>query len=324
MTFGWLVGRYQETSEFASRKPATKTLYRGYFKWMVETWGMIPIKSIRAADIESIKLMLAETPSKANQTLSLFRLVLGYAERMEWVRRNVATRPGRLTPPKRHQVWEDADISRFLEAAEPRLRLGMGLMLHTAQRLADVLAMRAGQVTERAGRLWIGLKQQKTDALVNVPVHSRLEPLLRARLAEIKTLATLPPGKAGNGKPHVINDLLIPSPEGRLWQKRNFSRVWDEAMSRATDQLAGQLAEAGMTDAQIKTELENRHRERRDLRRTGIVRMAEAGATTPQIAAVSGHSIDSCQKILDVYLPRRSEIALGAILAWEKLAAEAA
>jgi hypothetical protein len=45
--------------------------------------------------------------------------------------------------------------------------------------------------------------------------------------------------------------------------------------------------------------------------------MAEAGATTPQIAAVSGHSIESCQKILDVYLPRRSEVALGAITAWE-------
>jgi hypothetical protein len=43
-----------------------------------------------------------------------------------------------------------------------------------------------------------------------------------------------------------------------------------------------------------------------------MVRMAEAGATTPQIAAVSGHSIDSCQKILDVYLPRRADIALGA------------
>jgi hypothetical protein len=46
--------------------------------------------------------------------------------------------------------------------------------------------------------------------------------------------------------------------------------------------------------------------------------VAEAGATTPQIASVSGHSIESCQKILDVYLPCLGDIALGAILAWEQ------
>ena len=51
--------------------------------------------------------------------------------------------------------------------------------------------------------------------------------------------------------------------------------------------------------------------ERRDPRRTAMVRMAEAGAATPQIAAVSGQSINSCQKILDVYLPRGGNSRLG-------------
>ncbi len=73
----------------------------------------------------------------------------------------------------------------------------------------------------------------------------------------------------------------------------------------------------GLTKEAVRTEITSRHRQRRDLRRTGMVGMAEAGATTPQIAGVSGHSIDTCQKILDTYLPRRSDIALGAIRAWE-------
>jgi integrase len=47
----------------------------------------------------------------------------------------------------------------------------------------------------------------------------------------------------------------------------------------------------------------------RDLRRTAMIRMAEAGATTPQIASVSGHSIESTQKILDTYLPRNRDLA---------------
>ena len=38
----------------------------------------------------------------------------------------------------------------------------------------------------------------------------------------------------------------------------------------------------------------------------------------PQIAAVTGWSIDYCQRIVDVYLPRRTEVARTAIELWEK------
>jgi hypothetical protein len=57
--------------------------------------------------------------------------------------------------------------------------------------------------------------------------------------------------------------------------------------------------------------------QRRDFRRTGTIRLAEAGATTPQITALCGHGIDYCQRIIDTYLPRRTEAAPGAIKIWE-------
>jgi hypothetical protein len=47
----------------------------------------------------------------------------------------------------------------------------------------------------------------------------------------------------------------------------------------------------------------------RDLRRTAMIRMAEAGATVPQIASVSGHSIEATQRILETYLPRNRDLA---------------
>jgi integrase len=47
----------------------------------------------------------------------------------------------------------------------------------------------------------------------------------------------------------------------------------------------------------------------RDLRRTAMVRMAEAGATVPQIASVSGHSIEATQRVLEHYLPRNRDLA---------------
>ena len=47
----------------------------------------------------------------------------------------------------------------------------------------------------------------------------------------------------------------------------------------------------------------------RDLRRTAMLRMAEAGATVPQIASVSGHSIEATQRVLETYLPRNRDLA---------------
>ena len=58
------------------------------------------------------------------------------------------------------------------------------------------------------------------------------------------------------------------------------------------------IAELAQIDAQA-----------RDLRRTAMVRMAEAGATVPQIASVSGHSIEATQRILETYLPRNRDLA---------------
>lgn len=178
------------------------------------------------------------------------------------------------------------------------------LMLYTLQRLSDVLAMTRGQVEERNGRLFILLRQQKTKdrthELLAVPVHRDLEPLLRARLAD----------KSGGL-------LLVSSPTGRPWSRRNFSRKWDTTMRRVTLRRARKLFRLGWSKDKVRAELAKQHRQRRDLRRTGVVRMAEAGVTTPQIAALAGWSIDYTQRIVDTYLPRRAEVALAGMLTWE-------
>ena len=55
----------------------------------------------------------------------------------------------------------------------------------------------------------------------------------------------------------------------------------------------------------------------RDLRRTAMVRISEAGCTTQEIAAVSGHEIATTTRILDTYVPRTAKMAQAAILKWE-------
>ena len=45
-----------------------------------------------------------------------------------------------------------------------------------------------------------------------------------------------------------------------------------------------------------------------------MVRMAEAGCTVPEIAAVSGHTIEQTQRILETYIPRTVTMAEAAIV----------
>ncbi len=56
----------------------------------------------------------------------------------------------------------------------------------------------------------------------------------------------------------------------------------------------------------------------RDLRRTACVRLAEAGCTPIEIAAISGHSIERTSQILETYVPRTSKIGRAAMDRWER------
>jgi hypothetical protein len=46
-------------------------------------------------------------------------------------------------------------------------------------------------------------------------------------------------------------------------------------------------------------------------------RLAEAGCTDPEIAAITGHSLERTRQILETYLPRTPEMARNAMAKWE-------
>jgi integrase len=47
----------------------------------------------------------------------------------------------------------------------------------------------------------------------------------------------------------------------------------------------------------------------KDLRHTAVTRLAEAGATIPQIASITGHSFRTCEEIVDRYNIRTARMA---------------
>lgn len=274
-TFEALCQSYIASRRFTDLKPKSQKLNRLYIRHLCELFGDQPTAAITPEAVESLIERYASRPWYADHLLSKLSVVLQHGVRTGVLKANSASNAGGVNPPKRHELWSREQTAAMIEAAGPDIRLACALLLYTAQRPSDVLAMQWHQVQERSGRTWLTLRQEKTNELVDVPVHRDLAEMLSD--APRRSL------------------LLVPSPTGLPWAYRNFCRSWDKAK-----------VAAGVEGVQ-----------RRDLRRTAMVRMAEAGATTAQIAAVSGHTIDQTSRILDTYIPRRSEVAAGAIDAWE-------
>lgn len=89
--------------------------------------------------------------------------------------------------------------------------------------------------------------------------------------------------------------VVLVTKTGRPWAARHFKAQWEKA-SRS----------AGIEGLHFH-----------DLRGTAITMLAEAGCTTPQIAAITGHSLKTVTTILDKYLARTRALAGEAVALFE-------
>jgi integrase len=89
--------------------------------------------------------------------------------------------------------------------------------------------------------------------------------------------------------------VVLSTKTGRPWKARYFKAQWEAATT------AAEIAELHF----------------HDLRGTAVTMLAEAGCTTPQIAAITGHSLKNVTTILDKYLARTRVLAGEAVSLFE-------
>jgi integrase len=148
-------------------------------------------------------------------------------------------------------TWTEDEIAQF-EAYHPigsRPRLAMALLLYTAQRRSDVIKMGPQHVRDGV----LTLRQQKTGTPLVIPVHPELAQVITA--SPCGNLAFLVTGE----------DAPVPGvPISNSGIGNAFRRWCDAAGLSATCSSHG-------------------------LRKAACRRLAEAGCSVPQIAAISGH-----------------------------------
>lgn len=331
-TFRELIASYRTSGDWP-KSPKSQKEYasrlRFLDRWLTMKNGeSVAVRAISEEIVQDLRneLVADGRPHRTGGILRVLRIILGYARRQRFIGSNPAAQDLRIpeAPKRRHRLHRD-DLD-WLHRAAAALRydhiaLAAILGFYTMQREEDLLATTRFRMTPirdisaEARRVLAGpdgqvmgitLIQIKTD----VPVAIPLVPLARAAIE-----ATFKGRRSGG----VAGTYLIKNPRKpdatepcAEWQlQRDYREVRELAARMARQEAERATAEQRHDDAaELEAIADRLHRSQyRDMRRSGMCWMRDLGVSIALIAAISGHSIEQTQKILDVYLPRDTRAA---------------
>lgn len=278
-----LISAYKITDEF--RKLAARTK-KDYLRFL----GMVE------AEFGDMPLSLAEKPKARGQfktwrdELSVARgdRQADYAWGVLARVLSVAKDRGTISTNVCERGGKLYEVDRAEVIWQPDSIKAFGAVASKELRFALVLALWTGQRQGDLIRLtWqqydgahIRLQQGKRKARVMIPVGAVLKAELDARL----------PAKA--------EGCILRNTRGNAWTGDGFRTSWGDATKAANLYLA---------DVRFN-----------DLRGTAVTRLALAGCTVPQIAAITGHSLKDVERILQAhYLGGKFELAEQAMVKLE-------
>jgi integrase len=172
-TINALVVRYYGSAGFQILAPITRSTYRNIIEKFRAEHGDKRVAKLERDHVRRLIDAKAGTPAAANNLLSMIGLLMRYAVEIGWCANDptIGVRKVRVTSTGFHS-WTEEEIALY-EAKHPvgsKARLAFDLLLYTAQRRSDVVKMGRQHV---AGSV-IRIRQQKTGASLELPVHAKL------------------------------------------------------------------------------------------------------------------------------------------------------
>lgn len=283
-TVAWLARAYLASDDCAELAAKTRTGYRSDAGILLDLIGRDRLEAITPPVCQAVKRALkARGLYAANGVLRTARLIWSWGRRQGLVGENPWAGHRQFTVHARDQVWQAPQRLAFQARATamgwPSLALALDLHVFTLQRPADVVRM--ARTHWQGGALRI--RQQKTGRVVHVPPPRPLRALLDG----------LPEGQL----------LFLVDEAGRPYTVDRLGR----RIRAVLEALSAEQPDAGWSELQL-----------RDMRRTGVVALAEAGCTIPEIVAISGHDVEECERIVNTYLPRTAPLAAAAVRKWNR------
>lgn len=285
----WLIKQYKEEPAYYRLAKNTKRGYDNNLK-LISNWsGKYKIEELTRkicisfynSEINKIK---TNNPNDANaglthakSVLTTLRLLLNLAVDEGYLDINPAKQLKLKQPKPREEVWTEEEMNLFVDKAIilGRRSLALAFMIgkYCGQRPGDIRRLNWSQYDGKS----LFIKQRKTGASVKIKCMPELK-----RMIDKTTRNSI---------------LIVVSEEtSRPYKDSNFTH-WIEKVRDA---------EIKDNNGKITHPRINRKKQFRDLRRTAVVNLVRAGATTQEIVSITGHSTDGCQSIIDTYFPKDS------------------
>jgi integrase len=231
----------------------------------------------------------------ANGMIAVVRAMLSEAVALGWITQNPAYNLNLKSVAPRVAFWAPAKVSAFVETAD---RMGMAsvadaliIAIHSGLRQADVLSMPPRIFVEDR----VALSQMKTKALIDAP----MTPALKGRVAEIKERWKM---KNKVSLEAIVIDERTGSKYTADAFRKAFRKVRDEATACHPHLAKAERFQPALADLRYQ-----------DTRDTAVTRLAMAGCSLPQIAAITGHSPDHITSVIKHYLALNEAMADEAI-----------
>lgn len=274
-TVSLLIDKFKDSADWRALRESTRHVMTINLRAVEQKFGTMPIAALEDRRCRSIILAWHEEVAKAHPRAADAK-VQALQRVLSWAY-DRALAPANPVESFKHAYSSDRADKIWLPHHVAAMQKACGPELQ----LALLLALDTGQRQGDLLRLtWTGfdgeaitLTQSKTRTRVFIPCS---EPLRKA-LTAIKERKGV---------------TILTAPNGRPWTSDGFQKAWKAAFDAA----------------QIKDDLHFH-----DLRGTAVTRLAEAGCTIPQIAAITGHKPQSAQRILESYLAMTPDLARAGI-----------
>jgi integrase len=240
-TLAGLIVQYLRSPEFASLKASTQSVRRRILDNVRDSGGDLPARDVTSADIRAGRDLRRDTPAAANNRMKAISAVYEWGKEAGLVETNPVRGVKRLkeTGPG-HHTWTVEECLAF-EKRHPvgtMARLVYALALYTASRVSDLHRLGPQHMT---GDGFIRIQQEKTDAVVVLPVVPPLMEAIKAVPPSALTFAV-----TSYGKPFSVKGI---SNKMREWcDQAGLPQCSAHGLRKAT---AARLAEHGMSAHQI-------------------------------------------------------------------------
>lgn len=275
-----LIDYFKDSDEYKTGSVHSRRAYNRYLALIEARFGTMPIAAIEdkraRGEFKTFRGEFASTPRKADYLWTTIARVLSVAKDHGKISVNVCEKGGRLYDADRSDIiWLADDIREFCSVASVELQAALLLALWTGQRQGDLLRLSWKNYDGQCIRLRQTKAKGGKGRRVTIPVGGPLKLALDSALKQKRSAVT-----------------ILTNSRGLPWTEDGFRTSWGKAFD--------------------KTALGDLHFH--DLRGTAVTRLALSSCTVPEIASITGHSMETVQNILDAhYLGGRLELAESAI-----------